>query len=359
MILQKMNKNNKLLLFLTLTIFLSTRTFAQGQFSPGKATQCVERAYLELNLYAGIISKYDGSSIEINTIKEGLLECFDKDCIVEMDIYRLIGQKENTSQQQPIEYYLHKLEEIAKDREVHFVMIGKPMVLYNQEIIATIKVTSTSNSYCCKAKVGLNEEYKVRYMKFVEYEEANNIRPKTEIKYVYIDRSVDKSEYCQAGKNRYVAWGIVGIGYPLSLSTNLEGRIGKDIGVGLYGEIGASWTLIDYSWQRENTSNRYFSYAYGIKFYPFRGLYIDCGYGTIAKSYVDLRDVKMGQSEAERLVDNGLGVLFHVGYNFVGDLEDYKSNYYIGVSTGMSYDVKNNVFAPSMGIRFGIAWGTK
>lgn len=178
MILQEMNRNNRLIVFISILFLISNNSFAQRQFSAGHAAQMVEKTYLRLNSYAGIISKYNGTSIETKTLKDDVVECFDTACIIEMDIYRLFGKKEErfTSQRQTLSFYLQKVEEIAKNKEVNFVVKGKPFFdNNNQEIVATIEVTSTGNSYRCKAKIGFNENLKIRYIKYSNYENIPNI----------------------------------------------------------------------------------------------------------------------------------------------------------------------------------------
>lgn len=177
MILKKMNRNKRLILLLSMALLVSNNSFAQS-FSAGNASQMVEKTYSRLNSYAGIISKYNGTSIETKTLKEDVIDCFDTACIIEMDIYRLFGKKEEryTSQRQPLSFYLQKFEEIAKNKEVNFVVKGKPSFdNNNQEILATIEVTSTDNSYRCKAKIGFNENLKIRYIKYSNYENIPNL----------------------------------------------------------------------------------------------------------------------------------------------------------------------------------------
>jgi len=175
------------------------------------------------------------------------------------------------------------------------------------------------------------------------------------------------NSYCRANKNRYVAWNIAGAGYPWNLVTGVEFRGGGIVGVGLYGEVGMDYTTIEYSYY--SYSDRYsdktlktaFRYAGGVRFYPYKGLFLDCGYGTIAKSFVD--GVSVGSSNssdrennAKKAVENSHGILFHAGYNLVTDLS-CDAGFFLGLSGGASYDVVNKVFAPSINLKIGVAWG--
>lgn len=181
------------------------------------------------------------------------------------------------------------------------------------------------------------------------------------------------NSYCEANKNRYVAWSIAGAGYPWNLVTGIEFRAGGLVGVGLYGDIGMDFTNINYSCYKAdeggkiqlNTLKTAFRYAAGIKFYPYRGLFIDCGYGTISKAVVNDVELNKGyqwkyeehsRDDARKAVENSHGLLFHAGYNLVTDLSS-GAGFFLGVSGGASYDVINKVFAPSVNLKLGVAWG--
>lgn len=176
------------------------------------------------------------------------------------------------------------------------------------------------------------------------------------------------NSYCKANKNRYVAWNIAGAGYPWNLVTGIEFRGGGIVGVGLYGDIGMDFTTISYDYYdggkvAGNTVKTAFRYAGGIRFYPYRGLFVDCGYGSIAKTNVSLKGMENGQYKfystpeaARAAVQNSHGILFHAGYNLVTDLSNH-AGFFLGISGGASYDVINKVFAPSVNLKLGVAWG--
>lgn len=176
--------------------------------------------------------------------------------------------------------------------------------------------------------------------------------------------SIMDNSYCNANKNRYVAWGIAGAGYPWKLITSIEFRGGGVVGVGLYGDIGMDFTNIEYKTYsvygdtyRTQTLKTSFRYAGGIRFFPYRGLFIDCGYGTISKSSISLTDVYYSSdATAKKAVQSSHGLIFHAGYNLVTDLS-YGVGFFMGISGGASYDVINKEFAPSINLKLGIAWG--
>ncbi len=176
MFFYQMYKSNthKIILLLTLIMLMPHNGYSQNKLG-GKAQQHVVHTYSMLNSYAGIVKKNGGYSIEIDYHKQKVLECFiaDTECLVQMDIYKLVNNRD-PSMQQTLRFYLQKLEEIAKDREVFFSVVGKPSILKN-EIIVTIEVVSTANSYRCKAKVGINGSLKICYIRFSDFENIPNI----------------------------------------------------------------------------------------------------------------------------------------------------------------------------------------
>lgn len=207
--------------------------------------------------------------------------------------------------------------------------------------------------------------------------------------------------------NRYVAWNIAGAGYPWNLVSGIEFRYGKKIGFGAYLDLGVDFTHVRIStcgtimqdpssnsyipinvYQNESTARIAFHYSGGLKFYFYKGLFIDLGYGTISRpveqiycvhnsdnpwSYVYLpNDLNINNAETSTMFDksvartvarraarkNSHGLLFHVGYNLVTNLER-GTGFFLGISAGASYDVVNKAFAPSFMLKLGVAWGVK
>lgn len=140
-----------------------------------------------------------------------------------------------------------------------------------------------------------------------------------------------------------IAWGIAGAGYPWNLVSSIEWRWGGIIGLGLYGDIGMDFTHCGKKYGDPITAT-HFRYAGGLKFYPYRGIFLDCGYGTICPAKAESKDF-----------DSSHGVLFHAGYNLFLTSSG-STGFFLGVSGGASYDVKNMVYAPSINLKIGIAW---
>lgn len=201
--------------------------------------------------------------------------------------------------------------------------------------------------------------------------------------------------------NKYIAWNIVGAGYPWNLVSGLEFRYGKKVGFGAYLDLGLDFTHVKIaqceSIRQDPSSNSYvpynvyenrstariaFHYSGGLKFYFYKGLFLDIGYGTISQpvgqtycvnnggwTFVYLPDdldmneyktsTEFDKSIAKKLVQgNGHGLLFHAGYNLVTNLEG-GTGFFFGVSAGASYDVVNKVIEPSFMLKLGVAWGVK
>lgn len=210
-------------------------------------------------------------------------------------------------------------------------------------------------------------------------------------------KDLKENPYCQSNKNRYIAWGVVGSGYPWNLVTSIELRGGRIVGIGGYVDLGLAFTPIHLSalyFGHDNniyngtgvsvdegiTVKTTFHYAAGLKFYFFKGLFVDVGYGSIAKSSMDVtyndiyedghnyydfdgqrrpwRSKEDVSSAIKKSVHNGHGILFHIGYNLVTEPASWASaGFFFGISGGASFDVINKVFAPSINLKIGMAWG--
>jgi hypothetical protein len=173
--------------------------------------------------------------------------------------------------------------------------------------------------------------------------------------------------YFEEGKNRYIAWSVVGGSYPWGLTTGIESRFGGLMGFGLYADFGFCFTDITVEDGYNNFDNvikTMVKYVGGITVYPYKGLFFDCGFGTISKPeeyvyeyYFSIHDDD-DVEKVKRKVNISHGILIHIGYDYVGNLSDGK-NLFIGISGGASYDLTNKELAPSINLKIGYAWGTK
>lgn len=164
-------------------------------------------------------------------------------------------------------------------------------------------------------------------------------------------------------KGKYVAWNIAGTGYPWNLTDGVELRYGGIIGIGAYLDVGMDFTTIrrynnNFGRYEYDKTNVFFHYDGGIKFYLYKGIFLDCGYGTINVPTGELNYYKTWDGDTKRYTNvttNSHGFLFHAGYNLVTSLR-YGTGFFLSLSAGASYDMINKVFAPSVVLKIGIAW---
>ena len=238
------------------------------------------------------------------------------------------------------------------------------------------------------------EEYKKKHaaeFKAKEREEAKRARE---------DRLKD-NDYINDGRNKYVAWGVAGATYPWDLNTSIEFRYGNTIGFGLYGGVGVGFTKLDVSNYNnldaqvrpkyDTKTHCSFSYSAGLKFFPYRGFFIGCGYGSYIKYPMSIEcpediinkevknydiygnyrgsseepDYKATKTRNYEFCEDALknrkmnhGMQFMLGYDFVSKMED-NLGFYLGVKGGIIYDIKNKSILPLAGLKLGIAFGYK
>jgi len=163
-------------------------------------------------------------------------------------------------------------------------------------------------------------------------------------------------------KGKYIAWNIAGTGYPWNLTDGVEFRYGGVIGIGAYLDVGMDFTTIKYynnvheDYEYLNTKI-FFHYDGGIKFYLYKGIFLDCGYGTINVLTKRINYDYLGKYETNTMT-NSHGFIFHAGYNLVTNNLLYGgAAFFLSLSVGASYDMIYKVFAPSAVLKIGIAWG--
>lgn len=239
------------------------------------------------------------------------------------------------------------------------------------------------------------EEYKKKHaaeFKAKEREEARRAR----------EERLKNNDYINNRRNKYVAWGIAGATYPWDLNTSIEFRYGNTVGFGLYGGVGMGFTKLDVSnynnlhqWIRPNYDKEVhcnFSYSAGLKFFPYRGFFIGCGYGSYIKypmsiecpeDYINKKIAQynsdgyfVGNVEApdyeatgkrnEEFCEDVLknrkmnhGMQFILGYDFVSKMVDTNVGFYLGVKGGIIYDIKNKAIVPLAGLKLGLAFSYK
>ena len=161
----------------------------------------------------------------------------------------------------------------------------------------------------------------------------------------------------------YIAWGIAGAGYPWNLTTSFNFRYGGIVGFGLYADLGLDFTHVNVknglsSSEYSYTTYTSFHYAGGLKFYPFKGIHIGAGYGSIQKPKVDVTydygyefDADEAKSVRKMISDvNSHGLFVHTGY----DLSYYM--FYMGFNAGCSFDFNHKTINPFVNIKIGVAF---
>lgn len=192
---------------------------------------------------------------------------------------------------------------------------------------------------------------------------SNSTVNKSSRKSIFQDNS-----YRQSKNNKYIAWGVVGTGYPWNLATCIEYRTGGVVGFGLYGDIGANFTHISVKdgGKYASCAKPSFRFIGGLKFFPYKGLFIDFGYGTIAPATANVQHAfgdpyspnvisKDEKKEIRDMVSTGSGILFHIGHDLVTGLSK-GYGFFLGINGGFAYDVVNKKASPSFNIKFGVAW---
>ena len=181
------------------------------------------------------------------------------------------------------------------------------------------------------------------------------------------------NEYCRKKQNKYFAWGILGGGYPFNAVSGFEFRGGGIIGLGLYSDFGVDFTRITVNDYHSSYGTKVyddishvckttFHYDIGIKLFPYKGLFLDFGYGSIAPVSTEVDYEYFSESDEDdkskvrKMVSTGHGWLFHVGYNYVSKYND-SGQFFFGFNAGWAHDVANDKKYPSINLKLGMAWG--
>ncbi|MCQ2330304.1 MAG: hypothetical protein MJZ93_07105 [Paludibacteraceae bacterium] len=223
-------------------------------------------------------------------------------------------------------------------------------------------------------------EFDISIQRMEEYREKHaaefKAKEREEAKRAREDRLKD-NDYINNGRNKYVAWGVVGANYPWSVNSSIEFRYGNTVGFGLYGELGVGVSKLDIKaihhpdsavrLPQDKLQDKifgFFSYSAGIKFFPYRGLFIGCGYGSYLKYPLkiecpDENTSKQNKDYCKDAMRNpNSGVQCLLGYDFVNKME-HNYSFYLGVKGGIIYDIKNKSVIPLAGLKLGVAFGYK
>ena len=345
-------------LLVVICLLMSSGLFAQSQYTSSSLTQ----GQIKVAVYvSGILSD------SYNTVLgDNLMEAF-----AASNKYIAVNRSDALNE------ILKRAQTYQENGHVNLDEVVSAAQQYGETQLCAVNVIKVGYTYVFRAS--LLEIKNNTVIKSVSEATENNIDYKTirEISQKIIARLIpdlkqeapSKSSSSQSSqissKHRYIAWSIAGTGYPWNLTTGIEFRYGKNVAVGGYLDIGMDFTHIsvksgpDYDY----TTKTSFRYAGGLKFYAYKGLFLDCGYGTIAPAstkvlygFGDWLNSDEAKSVREK-VETSHGLLFHAGYNLVTECDF--CGFFLGISAGASYDVPNKVVAPSFFLKMGIAFGVK
>lgn len=264
------------------------------------------------------------------------------------------------------------------------------------------------------------EEYKEKHaaeFKAKEREEAKRAKEsEREDRRYERQKRLNGNDYVYNGRNKYVAWGVAGATYPWDLNTSIEFRYGSSVGFGMYGEVGVGFSKLNitnlsnivdcarpdcgrhisyYDYEEDTYFSEdfepsqgkivtYLMYSVGLKFFPYRGLFIGCGYSSYMPFLMNIecpedylpdtypfleevvpdydrtyvRNTEFCEDAIRNKKVNG-GMQFMLGYDFVSKMVDTNVGFYVGVKGGIIYDIKNKAIVPLAGLKLGLAFGYK
>jgi len=164
------------------------------------------------------------------------------------------------------------------------------------------------------------------------------------------------------GRDNYLALGILNVGYPLTLGTNFTGRHGGIIGIGYYLDFG--WGIggkSTYNGSKKmgvsGGAGKLIStlhYSVGVKFFPYKNIFISAGYGTLGNERTHTFNHSNGNFGTDGY-RQGKGLILMAGYNLLGNLS--KGNgAFLSIGGGMQYDLFTEKWTPCANLRFGVAW---
>ena len=149
-------------------------------------------------------------------------------------------------------------------------------------------------------------------------------------------------KYFEQGNNQYFASFALGHGPSYGwIGLRYQGRIGKDLGFGWHAGGGLFPAI-------GSVDNTYFLYSGGLKFFFYRGWYIDVQYGTFAVRSDSYYDYETRLYKSREITLHGPSFTTGIDWFF---------NRYIGINAaiGVSYDVQEILGGPH--ILPAVEWG--
>jgi len=161
-------------------------------------------------------------------------------------------------------------------------------------------------------------------------------------------------------KGDYITINALSLGLPFWFGHGMSGRYGGVVGVGGYANIGyyswpMGWTVESVSGSKRSGTDPH--YSVGLKFFPYKKIFLSAGYGTVISEKVGPFNDSDGRwsTGGQRL---GKGVILMTGVdifkNFVSN-NDFGG--YLSIEAGMSYDLFMEKWLPAFCINFGFIIG--
>ena len=163
-----------------------------------------------------------------------------------------------------------------------------------------------------------------------------------------ISQPTGRSSRCQM-PCKYLAWGIVTASFPSTIGTSFYGRLGGIYGIGFYAGLGADVGIKNHTLARTTPIH----YSMGLKFFPYKNLFISGGYGTLGMFFDD--DGKENFLRNDDGWRQKRGTTLMIGYNFLWDDTTSDRINTISISAGISRDNAGS-YLPSITLRIGTGW---
>jgi hypothetical protein len=157
---------------------------------------------------------------------------------------------------------------------------------------------------------------------------------------------LDKNKKNDTNHANYLACGIFNIGYPWNMGSSFIGRHGGIIGVGYYLSLGMEIMDIEASPVH---------YSAGLKFFPYKNIFISGSYGTLGCKHVNIFNDSDGRWGTKG-IRQGKGFSLMAGYDVLIHNVGNRGAI-ISCAAGMSYDTFLEEWNPVIAIKFGIEWG--
>lgn len=148
----------------------------------------------------------------------------------------------------------------------------------------------------------------------------------------------EQSSFFSKKHNSYFAWGTIDSGYPAFLGTGFLGRHGGIVGIGYQLVFGVNL---------EKSGQNPFHYTMGVRFFPYKNLYLSGNYGTLAAQEIN--------EDREQKIRLGTGYSILAGYDLImGKLDDISG--ILSFGAGIAYNATMSQWQPVLNVKIGFVW---